>query len=63
MKLTVLVPCVVPKSPPEMATDVPGPPDVGLKLVIVGATPKFTPLLATPPTVTTTFPAVAPPGT
>ncbi len=28
-----------------------------------GVTVKFTPLLATPPTVTTTFPVVAPDGT
>jgi hypothetical protein len=41
-----------------------------LALVMVGAvepvplpTVKFTPLLATPPTVTTTFPVVAPAGT
>ena len=63
LKVTVLVPWVAPKSPPEIATDVPGIPDVGLRLVMVGATPKFTPLLATPPTVTTTFPVLAPPGT
>src|SRR5205814_317674 len=41
-------------------------PDVGLRLVMLGAgtvTVKLTPLLATPPTVTTTFPVVAPLGT
>src|SRR6266849_6285428 len=32
-------------------------------VVDVVVTVKFTPLLATPPTVTTTFPVVAPPGT
>jgi hypothetical protein len=39
--------------------------EVGLKLVIVGGgtTVNATPLLATPPTVTTTFPVVAPFGT
>src|SRR5438552_10065049 len=41
-------------------------PDVGLRLVMLGAgavTVKLTPLLACPPTVTTTFPVVAPGGT
>lgn len=44
---------------------VPAVADVGVKLVIVGGgiTVKLTPLLATPPTVTTTFPVVAPVGT
>ena len=49
-----------------MVTAVPTIPDVGLRLVIVGAgsvTVKGEPLLATPPTVTTTFPVVAPVGT
>src|SRR5947207_11607388 len=38
----------------------------GFRLVMAGAeevTVKFTPLLAIPPTVTTTLPVVAPPGT
>jgi hypothetical protein len=41
---------------------VPTDAEVGVKLVMVGggATVKATPLLATPPTVTTTFPVVAP---
>src|SRR5881397_949280 len=41
-------------------------PDVGLRPVMLGGgtvTVKLTPLLATPPTVTTTFPVVAPLGT
>src|SRR5438552_15330733 len=41
-------------------------PDVGLRLVMLGAgtvTLKLTPFLATPPPVTTTFPVVAPLGT
>ncbi len=66
LNLTVLVPCVAPKFVPVIRTEVPIVPDVGFKLVIVGAgavTVKFTPLLATPPTVTTTFPVVAPVGT
>ena len=38
-------------------------PIVGDKLVMFGATVKLTPLLASPPTVTTTFPVVAALGT
>jgi hypothetical protein len=53
---------------PLIVTEVPTTPDVGFKLVMLGpetagVTVKFTPLLATPPTVTTTFPVVAPAGT
>jgi hypothetical protein len=66
--VTVLVPCVAPKFTPVIVTDAPTNPEVGFKLVILGAettgvTVKFTPLLATPLTVTTTFPVVAPAGT
>jgi hypothetical protein len=49
-----------------IVTGVPMTPDVGFKLVMLGdgiVTAKFTPLLAMPPTVTTTFPVVAPLGT
>src|SRR3982074_2048882 len=56
---------VAPKLAPVMVTAVPTGPVVGFRLVIEGAeevTVKFTPLLATPPTVTTTLPVVAPPG-
>src|SRR5438132_3587402 len=63
--LKVTVP-VVPKLVPVMVTAVPTGPVVGFRLVMAGAgevTVKFTPLLATPPTVTTTFPVVAPLGT
>ncbi len=66
LKLTVLVPCVAPKFVPLIVTEVPAGPDVGDKLVMLGAgtvTVKLTPLLAWPPTVTTTFPVVAPVGT
>src|SRR5713226_7517172 len=66
LNLTVLVPCVVPKFVPVIITDVPPNPDVGFKLAMLGAgtvTVKLTPLLATPPTVTTTLPVVAPAGT
>jgi hypothetical protein len=46
-------------------TDAPTAPDVGERLVILGAetTVKVLPLLAAPDTVTTTFPVVAPLGT
>src|SRR5439155_11392084 len=66
LNFTVLVPCVAPKFPPVIVTDVPTNPDAGFRLVMLGAgtvTVKLTPLLATPPTVTTTFPVVAPVGT
>jgi hypothetical protein len=68
LNVTVLVPCVAPKFAPATLTAAPTAPEVGFKLVMLGAktagmTVKFTPLLATPPTVTTTFPVVAPAGT
>ena len=66
LNFTVLVPCVAPKFVPVIVTDVPTAPDVGVRLVMVGGgtvTVKLTPLLATPPTVTTTLPVVAPVGT
>jgi hypothetical protein len=48
-----------------IVTDVPTGPDVGASVVRLGATVtvKLTPLLANPPTVTTTLPVVAPVGT
>ena len=51
---------------PVIVTEVPAGPLFGFRLVIVGGmevTEKLTPLLATPATVTTTFPVVAPVGT
>jgi len=66
LNFTVLVPCVAPKFAPVIVTDAPASPDVGLRLVMLGpgtVTVKLTPLLATPPAVTTTFPVVAPAGT
>jgi hypothetical protein len=66
LKVTVLVPCVVPKFVPAIVIDVPTCPDVEFKLVMLGAgivTAKLTLLLTTPPTVTTTLPVVAPLGT
>jgi len=66
LNLTTLVPLVAPKFAPVIVTDVPTNPDVGFRLVMLGAaavTVKLTPLLAAPPTVTTTFPVAAPVGT
>jgi hypothetical protein len=63
LKVTVLVPWELPKVVPLMVTEVPTGPEVGERLVIAGRTVKFTPLLATPFTVTTTLPLVAPLGT
>src|SRR5512138_2754622 len=65
LKVTVLVPCVAPQVVPAMVTDVPTGPLVGVSVVMLGGTVtvKLTPLLARPPTVTTTVPVVAPAGT
>jgi len=62
---TVLVPLVAPKLAPLIVTDVATGPEVGDKLVMLGAatTVNALPLDATPPTVTTTFPVPAPLGT
>jgi len=62
--LKVTVPCVVPKFDPEIVTQSPTAPEVGDRVVMLGATTvNDTPLLAIPPTVTTTLPVVAPAGT
>jgi hypothetical protein len=66
METHLLVPLVAPKLLPVIVTTVPPPPYVGERLVIAGPLAKTvndTPLLAWPPTVTTTFPVVAPVGT
>ena len=64
LKVTVLLPCVEPKFVPVMVTGESISPQTGDRLVILGlSTVKLTPLLATPLTVTTTFPVVAPLGT
>ncbi len=65
LNFTVLLPWVEPKPVPVIVTTVPMFPEVGDKLVIEGAatTVKLAPLLAVPPTVTTTLPVVAPVGT
>jgi hypothetical protein len=56
---------VVPKFDPAIVTETPTAPEVWLRLVIAGGgtTVKADPLLASPPTVTTTLPVVAPVGT
>jgi hypothetical protein len=61
----VLEPCVAPKFVPAIVTDEPTAPEVGDKLVMLGAatTVKDDPLLETLLTVTTTLPLVAPVGT
>jgi hypothetical protein len=66
LNFTVLVPCVAPKFVPVIVTDIPTGPDVTLRLPMLGGgavTVNVTPLLATPPTVTTRLPVVAPFGT
>ena len=66
LNFTVLVPCEAPKFVPVMLTEVPTSPDVGLRFVMLGGgtvTLNVTPLLAVPPTLTTTLPVVAPTGT
>jgi hypothetical protein len=67
LNFTVLVPCVPPKLLPVIVTDAPTSPEVGFRPLMLGdaalLTVKLTPLLATPPTVTTTLPVVAPLGT
>src|SRR6185369_715660 len=66
LNVTVLVPFVDPKFAPVIVTDVPAAPLVGDRLVMLGpvvVTVKAFALLATPPTVTTTLPVVAPEGT
>jgi len=67
LNVTVLVPCDEPKFVPVIVTKVPTAPDVGFRLVMLGAVAVVTvnviPLLALPPTVTTTYPVAAPAGT
>jgi len=67
LNVTMLVPWLPPKLPPVITTVVPTDPEVGEIEIMFGKTDgvtrKLKPLLATPATVTTTFPLVAPPGT
>jgi hypothetical protein len=67
-KVTVLFPRVAPKFVPLIMIAAPTTPEFGLRFVIPGAgggavNVNMTPLLACPPTVTTTLPVVAPVGT
>jgi hypothetical protein len=65
LNVTTLAAIVVPKFVPVMVTEALTAPEVGDKLVILGAatTVKVLPPLATPATVTITLPVVAPVGT
>jgi hypothetical protein len=65
LKFTVLPPWLVPNPEPAMMTDDPVLPEVGVidEMLMPEVTVKLTPLLATPATVTTMFPVVAPVGT
>ena len=63
LNLTVLVPWIVPKFEPLTVIDAPTAPAFGERLVMIAGTVKVTPLLALPPTVTTTGPVVALEGT
>ena len=62
LNFTVPLPWVAPKFVPVIVTDAPTAPEVGDKLVMLGAatTVNDDPALATPLTVTTTLPVVAP---
>src|SRR6185369_3930437 len=62
LNVTVLVPFVAPKLLPAIVTEVPTSPLAGVSDVSVGRTVNVSALLATPPTVTTTLPVVAPVG-
>jgi hypothetical protein len=61
--VTELPPMVAPKLVPLMVIVVLAGPEEGDTPVMLGRMVKAAPLLATPPTVTTTFPEVAPAGT
>jgi hypothetical protein len=65
LNVTVLVPWVAPKFVPMMVTGAPTAAEGGDKLMMPGVvnTMNAAPALATPFTVTTTFPVVAPAGT
>src|SRR6267142_244987 len=65
LKVTPPLPCVGPKFDPAIVIDEPTAPVLGVRDVMLGApvTVNVTPVLAWPPTVTTTLPVVAPLGT
>src|SRR5438477_8057848 len=64
LNVAALFPWVEPKLPPAMVTDAPTAPELGDKLLMLGtaSTVNDTPALATPLTVTTTLPVLAPAG-
>ena len=63
--LNLTVPCELPKLVPVIVTELVTGPELGEMPLMVGAgvTVKGDPVLACPPTVTTTEPVVAPAGT
>lgn len=64
LNVRVLVPCDAAKPVPAILTKVPTGPKLGVRPLMLGRMVKFNPLLARPPTVTTTVPVgVALPGT
>lgn len=63
LNLIVLLPWLLPKVVPVIVTAVLTGPEATDKLLMAGVTVKLFPLLATPDTVTTTFPVVAVLGT
>src|SRR5579863_9669224 len=60
LKVTVLLPCEVPRFVPAIVIEDPALPDDGDKLVKTGGKFKLVPALGTPRTVTTTGPLAAP---
>jgi hypothetical protein len=58
LKVTVLEPCAVPKFVPVIVTNDPAKPGLGDSPVRPGVKVKFTPLLATPLTLTATGPVL-----
>src|SRR5215472_9061388 len=63
LNVTLLLPWLAPKFNPVIVSVAPAAPEFGPRVVIIGAAVNRAPLLATPDTVTTTLPVVAPVGT
>ena len=63
LNVMVLLPCVVSNFCPEIVTEFPTTPDVGVSPLMQGPVVNVTPLLSTPFTVTTMDPVLAPQGT
>ncbi|HEX3819915.1 MAG TPA: hypothetical protein VHW45_06270 [Candidatus Sulfotelmatobacter sp.] len=63
LNVTVLEPCVAPNAVPVIVTAAPIGPEMAERLKIPGVTVNATPFDVKPPTVTITFPVVAPAGT